>query len=130
MIITLDDLDHPLFPGYNHWIAWNIPPRRVINEGIGKGKVLEEPIHIEQGAAYGKYCYRGPKPPFNWKHEYVFTVYTLDRKIVAKESSTKEDIMKLAEGYILQKAELKAYYQRNPKKEVEKKKGKNGNSKT
>ena len=48
MVITLDDLGHPL--------------------GIPKGSVIETPIHIEQGIAYGKHCYRGPKPPFNWSH--------------------------------------------------------------
>ena len=26
MVITLDDLGHPLEPGYNHWVAWNIKP--------------------------------------------------------------------------------------------------------
>lgn len=68
MVITLDDLGHPLEPGYNHWVAWNIKPADCIPGGIPKGSVIETPIHIEQGIAYGKHCYRGPKPPFNWSH--------------------------------------------------------------
>ena len=68
MVITLDDLGHPLEPGYNHWVAWNIKPADCIPGGIPKGSVIETPIHIEQGIAYGKHCYRGPKPPFNWNH--------------------------------------------------------------
>ena len=111
MMITLDDLGHPLQPGYNHWIAWNIPPAECIPGGIAKGSVMEDPIHIEQGLAYGKHCYRGPKPPFNWNHEYVFTLYTLDCKLEADKNSNKEDIFKLAEGHVLQKAELRGRYQ-------------------
>ena len=111
MVITLDDLGHPLQPGYNHWIAWNIPPVECIPGDIARGCVIEEPIHIEQGLAYGKHCYRGPKPPFNWNHEYVFTLYTLDCKLDADVSSKKEDILGLAEGHILQKAELRGRYQ-------------------
>ena len=89
MVITLDDLGHPLEPGYNHWVAWNITPAECIPGGIARGSVIEKPIHIEQGIAYGKHCYRGPKPPFNWNHEYVFTLYTLDCKLEADERSKK-----------------------------------------
>ena len=94
MVITLDDLGHPLEPGYNHWVAWNIKPADCIPGGIPKGSVIETPIHIEQGIAYGKHCYRGPKPPFNWNHEYLFTLYTLDCTLEADEKSGKEDILK------------------------------------
>ena len=89
MVITLDDLGHPLEPGYNHWVAWNITPAECIPGGIARGSVIEKPIHIEQGIAYGKHCYRGSKPPFNWNHEYVFTLYTLDCKLEADERSKK-----------------------------------------
>lgn len=111
MMITLDDLGHPLQPGYNHWIAWNLPPVECIPGDIAKGCAIEEPIHIEQGLAYGKHCYRGPKPPFNWNHEYVFTLYTLDCKLDADTSSKKEDILGLAKGHILQRAEIRGRYQ-------------------
>lgn len=55
MVITLDDLGHPIQPGYNHWIAWNITPAECIPGGIAKGSVVEKTIHIEQGIAYGKH---------------------------------------------------------------------------
>ena len=42
----------------------------------------------------------------------VFTLYTLDCTLEANEKSKKEDILKLAEGHILQKAELRGRYQR------------------
>lgn len=112
MVMTLDDLGHPLEPGYNHWIAWNIAPTERIPGGIAKGSIVESPIHIEQGIAYGKHCYRGPKPPFNWNHEYLFTLYTLDCTLEASERSRKEDILRFSQGHILQKAELRGRYQR------------------
>ena len=88
MVITLDDLGHPLQPGYNHWIAWNIPPVECIPSGIAKGSVMEDPIHIEQGLAYGKHRYRGPKPPFNWNHEYLFTLYMSGRNGIRTRGSS------------------------------------------
>ena len=112
MILALDDLGHPVKPGYHHWIAWNVAPVERIPGGIPKGSIIEEQIHIEQGAAYGTHCYRGPKPPFNWKHEYRFTLYTLDCVLQADATARKADILRLAEGHILQEAELRGYYQR------------------
>lgn len=97
MVMTLDDLGHPLEPGYNHWIAWNIAPTERIPGGIAKGSIVESPIYIEQGIAYGKHCYRGPKPPFNWNHEYLFTLYTLDCTLEANERSRKEDILRFSQ---------------------------------
>ena len=26
LAIVMDDLDHPIQPGFNHWVAWNITP--------------------------------------------------------------------------------------------------------
>lgn len=112
LIITLDDMGHPIQPGYNHWIAWNLPPITVIPEHLPKGAVCEQPIHIEQGLAYGKHCYRGPKPPFNWNHDYKFTVYALDTKLSIRTDSVKQTVLKAAEGHILQTGELIGKYQR------------------
>lgn len=36
MVITLDDLGHPLEPGYNHWVAWNIKPADCIKAPVSK----------------------------------------------------------------------------------------------
>lgn len=112
MIITLDDMGHPLEPGYNHWIAWNLPPVSVIPESLPKGAVCEQPLHIEQGLAYGKHCYRGPKPPFNWNHDYKFTVYTLDTKLTVSPNSDKTVVLKASEGHFLQTGVLIGKYQR------------------
>lgn len=112
MVITLDDLGHPIHPGYNHWVVWNIQPVGVVPEHLPKGAVIEEPFHIEQGLAYGKHCYRGPKPPFNWNHRYQFTVYTLDTKLDISTDSDKAAVLSAMEGHILQTASMYGKYQR------------------
>ena len=72
----------------------------------------EDPIHSEQGIAYGKHCYRGPKPPFHGNHAYLLTLFMLECALEASEKSRKGDILTGTEGHILQKAELRGRYQR------------------
>ena len=115
LAITLDDADHPLFPNYNHWVAWNLPPLGVIPENLPKGAVAEQPIHIEQGLAYGKHRYRGPRPPLNWNHDYRFTVYALDTKLDLSPDSDKRALLKAIEGHVLQTGILMGKYQRRHK---------------
>lgn len=115
MIITLDDLGHPIVPGYNLWIAWNISPVSAIPSNLPKGAVCDQPLHVEQGLAYGKHCYRGPKPPFNWKHRYLFTVYALDTMLTVGTDSDKKAVLKAAENHILQIGALTGIYQRKHK---------------
>ena len=47
LVVMLDDSSHPLFPNYNHWVVWNIPPCKEIPEGIEKGK-------FRKGSSNGK----------------------------------------------------------------------------
>ena len=112
LAITLDDLSHPLFPGFNHWVAWNITPLNVIPAHLPKGERIERPIHAEQGSAYGRHCYRGPKPPLNWNHEYCFTVYVLDKMLSLDGNSKKKDLLSAIEGHVLQIGRLNGKYQR------------------
>lgn len=93
-------------------MAWNLPVEKIIPGALPKGKIIENPIHIEQGVGYGKHCYRGPKPPFNWKHRYRFTVYAVDIKISIDANSKKEDLLKALKNHVLVSAELVGIYQR------------------
>lgn len=115
MVITLDDLGHPIKLGYNHWIAWNIPPKEILPGNLPKGSIIEEPFHIEQGLAYGKHCYRGPKPPFNWNHRYCFTIYILDTMLTVDTNSDKTIIMNEIKNHTLQIGYLYGKYQRKHK---------------
>lgn len=111
MVITLDDASHPLFKNYNHWVIWNLPIQTRIPEGIPKGKDLPELGGAKQGIAYGKHSYRGPKPPFNWTHTYVFTFYILDTKLDLEAESTKAEVLKAISGHVLQEASLSGKFQ-------------------
>lgn len=70
---------------------------------------------IGDGNLNGIHCYRGPKPPFNWKHRYRFTVYALSTKIQLRSESKKNDLLKAMDGYVLAKGELVGKYQRKHK---------------
>ena len=113
LAVVMDDLDHPVFREFNHWIAWNIPCVNLIPEAFPGGAVSEEPFHIEQGVGYGKHIYRGPKPPFNGKHRYRFRVFALDTRLRLPDRSRKKDLVCAMEGHILASGELIGIYQRN-----------------
>lgn len=113
--ITLDDASHPLFPNYNHWIIWNIPMQDVIWENIKPGMTVIDLDGAVQGKAYGKHCYKGPKPPLNWCHEYVFTIYVLDSKLSLSPKSNKMDFLKAAKEHVIQMATITGHFQRHKK---------------
>ena len=113
LAVIMDDLDHPVFREFNHWIAWNIPCVNLIPEALPGGAVLEEPFHIEQGIGYGKHVYRGPKPPFNGKHRYRFRVFALDARLQLCNESRKKNLVSAMDGHILAAGELWGIYHRN-----------------
>ena len=84
-------------------------------ERIAKRCGLDEPIHIEQGIAYGNHCYRGPKPPFNWNHRYKITVYALDIELQLSHDARKNDLLNAIDNHILAEGALLAKYQRKHK---------------
>ncbi|HBB28187.1 MAG TPA: YbhB/YbcL family Raf kinase inhibitor-like protein [Clostridiales bacterium] len=115
MAITMDDASHPLFPNYNHWVIWNLPVQELVPAGIHKGEFVQELPGAVQGIAYGKHCYKGPKPPFKTIHKYKFTVYILDCNLKLHGTSTKEDILKAIEGHILDQGTLCGKFQSHRK---------------
>jgi len=115
MAITMDDESHPLFPNFNHWVIWNLPLLEVLPKGISKGECIKELNGAMQGLAYGKHCYKGPKPPFKTIHKYKFTVYILDCNLKLHGTSTKGDILKAIEGHILDLGTLCGKFQSHRK---------------
>lgn len=111
MAITMDDASHPLFKNYNHWVIWNVPVKKEIEGGIPKGAEVKRLGNAKQGMAYGRHCYKGPKPPFKSIHTYVFTFYILDAKIELSEGSTKKELLKKIQGHVLQQSTLSGKYQ-------------------
>ncbi len=64
-----------------------------------------------QGLGYSLHRYAGPKPPRGKSHKYSFTVYALDCFIEAKPSSTKAKVLAKADGHMLQKVKIYAYFE-------------------
>lgn len=100
--ITLEDMKHPLFKNFTHWVIWNIPASPKIIGAIPHGKKVEALNNAVQGMAYGWHKYAGPKPPKGRRHYYRFTVYVLDSVLSLSSDSTKTKFIKSAKNHILQ----------------------------
>ena len=111
LAVTLDDASHPFFPNYNHWVIWNLPAQDVIPAEIPHGKTIPSLGGAVQGRAYGRHRYRGPCPPSNWKHTYVFTVYALDCSLPLGPVARRKDLKRAMEGHVLQTTTLSGVFQ-------------------
>ncbi|HEX3038079.1 MAG TPA: YbhB/YbcL family Raf kinase inhibitor-like protein [Oscillospiraceae bacterium] len=109
--ITLDDMSHPIFGIYNHWVIWNIPVQDTIPEAILRGKTISSLGGAQQGIGYGRHRYKGPKPPRGSTHIYQFTVYTVDCMLELPSSSKKTQLLACMDGHILQSAILSGTFQ-------------------
>lgn len=119
LAITLDDASHPLFPNYNHWLIWNLPVLDLMPEGIAHGYEVVALQGAKQGRAYGRNCYKGPKPPLKAIHTYVFTVYALDCKLTLNNQTTKADLLSAMKGHILEQATLQGKFQSHRKESID-----------
>ncbi len=109
---TMIDLDVPFFSEYPHWLIWNLPPDPHIPGDIPHGAEL--PNGAVQGVAYGKNCYRGPKPPsFTRKpHRYVFRFYALDCHLQLSPGSKYMALARAMRGHIIQSGSIMGLYKR------------------
>lgn len=115
LAITMDDDSHPIIPGYNHWVIWNVPVQEIIPAGVSYGKIVLDLHNAIQGIAYGRHRYKGPKPPFKSIHTYTFTVYILDCRLTMPPQSRKSDLLGCMEGHILQKSSISGKFQSHRK---------------
>ena len=106
LAVTLEDIKHPLFNNFTHWIIWNIPACEKIDGAIPCGKIIPSLGNARQGIGYGVYRYAGPKPPNGRQHLYRFTIYALDSKIDLKFPYTKSIFIKKAKGHIVQQGSI------------------------
>ena len=106
LAITLEDITHPIFKDFTHWLIWNIPASEQIEEAISPGKHVPELGNARQGMGYALYRYAGPKTPQGKRHLYRFTVYVLDREIDLKFPHTKGAFIKTARDYMIQQGSM------------------------
>jgi Raf kinase inhibitor-like YbhB/YbcL family protein len=88
---------------FDHWLVWNIPVTRVIEENSIPG------ISGINGA--GKTGYHPPCPP-SGSHRYYFYVFALNSSLDLHTGDNKEAMQKAMEGHILAKCELMGRYQK------------------
>ena len=106
LAITLEDIRHPLFKNFPHWLIWNIPAAERIAGTIPGGRIIPSMGNARQGVCYGWYKYAGPKPPKGQQHVYRFTMYALDTKIDLSILPTLGRFIKKADGHIIQQGSL------------------------
>ena len=106
LAIILEDIRHPLFKSFTHWLIWNIPAAEKITRAIPGGKIVPGLGNARQGIGYGWYKYAGPKPPKGKRHLYRFTIYALDSKIDLPFLPTKSNFIKKATGHIIQQGNI------------------------
>ena len=105
LVIILEDLSHPI-KNFTHWIAWNIKANSVIPENV------ENMDNVMQGIAYGFHKYAGAKPPKIKKHNYKYTIYSLDNILELSSNIMKKKLLKAMDGHILQKGTIIGYFKR------------------
>lgn len=103
LAILLEDVSHPLFRDFAHWVVWNIPATEVIPGALPAGRRIAQLDGAQQGRAYGRFRYAGPRPPRGKQHAYRFTVFALDSMIHVPFPQTKRSLLRSAAGHILQK---------------------------
>lgn len=106
LAVTLEDIRHPLFKNFTHWLIWNIPASEKIDGKIPGGKMVPGLGNARQGIGYGMYRYAGPKPPKGRQHSYRFTVYALDREIDLRFPHTKSHFLRKAKESIIQQGSI------------------------
>ena len=111
LAIILEDIKHPLFKNFTHWLIWNIPASEKIEGAIPGGKIISSLGNARQGIGYGLYRYAGPKPSRGRQHLYRFTMYALDREIGLTGIPTKSRFMKIAGKYMIQQGSIIGKYE-------------------
>ena len=111
LAIILEDIKHPIFKNFTHWLIFNISAREKIDGAIPGGKIVSGLGNARQGIGYGLYRYAGPKPPKGRQHLYRFTMYALDREINLTGIPTKSRFMKIAGKYIIQQGSIIGKYE-------------------
>lgn len=106
LAIILEDISHPVFRDFTHWLIFNIPARDRINGAVPGGKMVPSLGNARQGIGYGWYKYAGPKPPKGRQHFYRFTIYALDSEIALTGLPTKTRFLKTAKGHIIQQGSI------------------------
>ncbi|ANG65954.1 YbhB/YbcL family Raf kinase inhibitor-like protein [Chlamydia gallinacea] len=89
-----------------HWIVYNLSPS-ITNLAEGANIFAVQGLNTS-----GSVGYQGPCPP-DKKHRYFFYLYALDVILPEEENVTKEQLLEVMEGHVLETAELMGTYEQS-----------------
>jgi len=104
LALIMDDPDAPSGT-FTHWLVWNIPSSTT---EIEEGERIPYPQGIND---FGRQYYKGPCPP-SGVHRYFFTLYALNKKLDLKDGTSKDELLKVMRGSVIEKAELIGRYKK------------------
>lgn len=95
---------------FTHWIIFNIP---VTNSSLPEG--IPHDVTLQDGSKqgkndFGKIGYNGCKPPSGQSHNYVFTIYAIDKVLNLEGGSSIQKFLQAIDGHILAKGTLIGFY--------------------
>jgi len=105
LALIVEDPDAPSGT-VTHWIVWNIPPQK---SQFAEGEKIDFPQGITVTGTTG---YKGPCPP-SGTHRYFFKLYALDTMLDLVDGSTKDNLVQVMDGRILEQAILMGKYSRS-----------------
>lgn len=103
LALIMDDPDAPMGT-WVHWVVYDIPPVKRIEENSIPGKQGSNNSGVEN--------YGGPCPPRGPAHRYFFKIYALDKQLGLSAGADKKTLERGMQGHILDKAELVGLYKR------------------
>jgi hypothetical protein len=109
-------MDDPDAPGgtFSHWVIFNIPAgSKGLPEAVPSQPRLPDGSFQGKNSA-GSIGYYGPYPPMGTRHRYYFSLYALDKKLELGSGISREQLLKVMEGRILDQGRLLGIYQRMP----------------
>ena len=107
LLLLMEDPDAP-GATFVHWLVAHLPASA---GGIPAGRVPAAATELEQ--SFGRRSYVGPCPPEDDPpHQYVFTLYALDRKLRLGSGATPEEVRSKVERAATARGTLRASYGR------------------
>jgi Raf kinase inhibitor-like YbhB/YbcL family protein len=110
--ILIDDPDSPSPPNWCHLLLYNIPA--TIHE-IPQNSLLQTRYKFGWNN-WNSANYKGPCPPHNSNHKYIFHLYALDQMLPDLDNKNKpwkrDTFLEFIENHRIDVAEFEAFYSR------------------
>ncbi len=110
--LIVDDPDAPV-GDFVHWVIYNVGPKQgSLPENVQKTETLPDGI-IQGRNDFGRFGYNGPCPPKGHGfHRYYFTLYALSVAEIPKRRLSKDGLLELMNGNIIEKDSKMGVYRR------------------